>query len=239
MCKDLSPQECDAFGTHVKRLDGVKQTYCLHGFALALLRISSQRAFTPRNVCRHQVAHMAHAARALLVVVAAVLVACASGARRIAPHDADQVASCHNSTGMDACLTLPNCTWCSSTLLPSGCYFTPETSILPGKLRVLGMRALARTVLVGSPCCVSASFQQGLRPLCQCRNHWPLGPLVFGAWPVRATACRGILTHQIAGRASVVFALRCDRHLLQVPEFQCREGQWALAWPADTRADAG
>lgn len=38
--------------------------------------------------------------------------------------------ACHSATGKDVC-SQSNCTWCSSSLLPSGCFLDAETTLLP------------------------------------------------------------------------------------------------------------
>jgi hypothetical protein len=44
----------------------------------------------------------------------------------------DDAASCHNSTSIAECHTKTNCTWCQSTLFPSGCWASSEAKFLPG-----------------------------------------------------------------------------------------------------------
>ncbi|KAF8072361.1 hypothetical protein HT031_000020 [Scenedesmus sp. PABB004] len=68
------------------------------------------------------------------VIALAALVAClaAAGANaRLAPLGSPAAAACHNSTSKAECLQTVNCTFCSSTLLPSGCYLDSEAALLP------------------------------------------------------------------------------------------------------------
>lgn len=48
------------------------------------------------------------------------------------PKLGDDAASCHNSTSISECHIKTNCTWCQSTLFPSGCWATSEAKFLPG-----------------------------------------------------------------------------------------------------------
>ncbi|KAF6253051.1 hypothetical protein COO60DRAFT_1549354 [Scenedesmus sp. NREL 46B-D3] len=48
------------------------------------------------------------------------------------PKISDDAASCHNSTSIAECHTKANCTWCQSTLFPSGCWASSEAKFLPG-----------------------------------------------------------------------------------------------------------
>eukprot|EP00882_Tetradesmus_deserticola_P001643 GHRQ01001770.1.p1 GENE.GHRQ01001770.1~~GHRQ01001770.1.p1 ORF type:complete len:218 (+),score=29.96 GHRQ01001770.1:110-763(+) len=48
------------------------------------------------------------------------------------PKLGDDAASCHNSTSIVECHTKSNCTWCQSTLFPSGCWADSEAMFLPG-----------------------------------------------------------------------------------------------------------
>ena len=43
----------------------------------------------------------------------------------------DDAKNCHNSTSEEVCLTKMNCTFCESSMLPSGCFYEPETLLLP------------------------------------------------------------------------------------------------------------
>lgn len=70
----------------------------------------------------------------LLLVAACVLALAAAQAdafslRFILGNDAVQ--NCHNSTSEEMCVGKTNCTWCSSLLLPSGCYHDDEATLLP------------------------------------------------------------------------------------------------------------
>ena len=64
------------------------------------------------------------------LVLAATLVPVCQGRYHLG--DAlDDAKNCHNSTSEATCLTKANCTFCESSLLPSGCFFEPETLLLP------------------------------------------------------------------------------------------------------------
>ena len=43
----------------------------------------------------------------------------------------DDARACHNSSSSAVCLAKPKCAFCESSLLPSGCFYEPETLLLP------------------------------------------------------------------------------------------------------------